>query len=74
MRRDILTIILRFVFCACENWSLALREERRVRVFEKRMQRRVFGPKRDETTGEWGELHNEELNDLHTLSNINGVI
>jgi len=46
----------------CENWSLTLREERRLRVFENRVLRRVFGPKRDEVTGEWKKLHNEELN------------
>ena len=48
---------------AC-NWSLTLREERRLRVFENRVLRRVFGTKRDEVTGEWRKLHNEELNDL----------
>jgi hypothetical protein len=47
-----------------------LREERRLRVFENRVLRRVFGPKRDELTGEWRELHNEELNDLYSLPNI----
>jgi hypothetical protein len=47
-----------------------LREERRLRVFENRVLRRVFGPKRDEVTGEWRKLHNEELNDLYSLSNI----
>jgi uncharacterized membrane protein len=47
-----------------EIWSLTLREERRLRVFENRMFRRIFGPKRDEVTGEWRKLHNEELCDL----------
>jgi hypothetical protein len=47
-----------------------LREKRRLRVFENRVLRRVFGPKRDEVTGEWRKLHNEELNDLYSLSNI----
>jgi len=46
-----------------------LREKRRLRVFEKRMLRRVFGPKRDEVTGEWRKLHNEELSDLYSLPN-----
>jgi hypothetical protein len=47
-----------------------LREERRLRVFENRVLRKVFGPKRDEVTGEWEKLHNEELNDLYSLPNI----
>jgi len=46
-----------------ENWSLILREERRLREFENRMLRRIFGPKREEITREWRKLHNEELND-----------
>jgi hypothetical protein len=51
-----------------------LRDERRLRVFENRVLRRVFGPKRDEVTGEWGKLHNEELNDLYSLPNIVWVV
>jgi len=47
-----------------------LREERRLRVFENRMLRRIFGPKRDEVTVEWRKLHNEELNDLYSSLNI----
>ena len=58
------TIILPVVLCGCETWSLTLREERRLRVFENRVLRRVFGPKRDEVTAEWKKLHNEELDDL----------
>ena len=50
------------VFYGCETWSLTLREERRLRVFENRVLRRVFGPKRNEVTGEWRKLHNKELN------------
>ena len=61
---DVKTIILPVVLCGCETWSLTLREERSLRVFENRVLRRVFGPKRDEVTGEWRKLHNEELNDL----------
>ena len=57
-------IILPVVLYGCETWSLTLREERRLRVFENKVLRRVFGPKRDEVTGEWRKLHNEELNDL----------
>ena len=54
----------------CETWSLTLREERKLRVFENMVLRRIFGPRRDEVTGEWGRLHNEELKDLYSSSNI----
>ena len=63
------TIILPLVLYVFETWSLILREERSLRVFENRVLRRLFGPKRDEVTGEWRKLHNEELNDLY-LSQI----
>jgi hypothetical protein len=53
------------VLYGCETWSLTLREELRLRVFENRVVRRVFGPKRDEVTGEWWQLPKEELNDLY---------
>jgi hypothetical protein len=49
-----------------ETWSLTLREERRLRVFENRVLRGIFGSRRDEVTGEWRKLHNEELNDLYS--------
>jgi hypothetical protein len=59
------TIILRVVLCGCETWCLTLREEHRLRVFENRMLRRIFGPKGDEVTGEWRKLHGEELHILY---------
>ena len=64
------TIILPVVLYGCETWSLTLREEHRLRVFENRVLRRIFGPKRDGVTEEWRKLHNEELNGLYTLPNI----
>jgi len=67
-------IILPVVLYGCETWSLTLREERKLRVFEKRVLRRIFGPWRDEVKGEWRRLHNEELNDLCSSPNILGVI
>jgi hypothetical protein len=68
------TIILPVVLYECSTWSLIMREERRMRVFENRMRRRIFGPKWDEVTGELKKLHNEELNDLYSLPNIVRVI
>jgi len=59
------TTILPVVLYGCETWSLILREERRLKVFENRVLRRIFGPERDKETGDWRKLHNEELNDLH---------
>ena len=58
----------------CESWSLTLREERRLRVFENGVLRRMFGPNRDEVTGEWRKLHNEELKILYSSPNIVRVI
>jgi hypothetical protein len=68
------TIILPAVLYGCETWSLTLREEHRLRVFENRVLRRIVGPKKDGVTGEWRILHNEELNDLYSKSNIIRVI
>ena len=68
------TIILVVVLYGCETWSLTLREECRLKLSENRVLRRVFGPKRDEVTGEWRKLHNEELNDLYSLPNIVRVV
>jgi hypothetical protein len=64
------TIILPVVLYGCETWSLTLREEHRLRVFENRVLRRVFGPKRDEVTGEWRKLHNEKLHILYSSPNV----
>jgi len=64
------TIILPVVLYGCETWSMTLREERKLRVFENMVLRKIFEPRRDEVTGEWRRLHNEELNDLYSLPNI----
>jgi hypothetical protein len=58
----------------CETWSLTLREKHRLRVFENRVLRRIFGPKRDEVTGEWRKLHDEELRDLYSSPSIIRII
>jgi hypothetical protein len=64
------SIILPVVLYGCETWSLTLREEHTLRVFENRVLRRIFGPKRDEVTGEWRKLHNEELHNLYSFPDI----
>ena len=58
----------------CGTWSLTLSEEHRLRVFENRMLRRIFGHRREEVTEEWRKLHTEELNDLYSAPNIIRVI
>ena len=68
------TMILPVVLYGCETWSLTLREELRLRVFENRVLTIVFGPKRDEVTGEWRKSRNEELRDLYSLPNILRVV
>jgi len=64
------TVILPVVVYGCETWSLTLREERKLIVFEDRVLRRIFGPMRDEVPEEWRKLHNEELDDLYSTPNI----
>jgi hypothetical protein len=64
------TIILPVVLYGYETWSLTLRLEHRLKVFENRVLRRIFGPKRDEVTGEWRKLHNEELHSLYSSPDI----
>ena len=56
--------------CGYETWSLTIREECRLRVFENRVLRKIFGPKRDDGTGTWRKLHNEQTNDLYSSPNI----
>ncbi len=64
------TVIFPVVLYGCETWALTLQKERRLRVFENRVLRRIFGPKRDVLTVEWRKLHNEDLNDLLSSPNI----
>jgi hypothetical protein len=67
------TKIQTLVLYGCKTWSLTLREEHRLRVFENRVLRRIFEPKRDEVTGEWRKLHNEELHNLYSSPDIRQV-
>jgi hypothetical protein len=68
------TIIEPVVLYKCETWSLTLREEHRLRVFENKVLRRIFGPKKDEVAGGWRKLHNEELHGLYSSLGIVRVI
>jgi hypothetical protein len=63
-------LILPLVLYGCKTWSLTLKEEHRLRVFENRVLRRIFGPRRDEATGDWRKLHNEELHNLYSSPNL----
>jgi len=65
---------LAVVLYGCEAWSLILREERKLRMFENMVMRRIFGPTRDEVMGEWRRLHDEKLNDFYSSPNIVRVI
>jgi hypothetical protein len=64
------TTTLSVVLYGCDNWSLTLREEHRLRMFENRVLRRIFVPKREEVVGSWRRLHNEELHNLYSSLNI----
>jgi hypothetical protein len=68
------TIVLPVVLYGCETWSLTVREERGLRVFENRVLRKIFGPKRNEVIGGWRNLHNEELRNLHCSTSIIRII
>jgi hypothetical protein len=68
------TVVLPVVLYGCETWCLTAGEKQRLRVFENTVLRRIFGPKRDEATGEWRRLHNKELNDLHSAPIIIQII
>ena len=69
-----ITIIFPVVLYGCETWSLTLKEERRIKVYENKVLRRIFGSKRHDVTRAWRKLHNEELNDMYCSSNIVRVI
>jgi hypothetical protein len=62
------------VLCGCETWSLTLKEEHKLKVFENRVLRRILRPMRDEVTGEWSKLHNKELHDLYSSQSTIRII
>ena len=68
------TIILPGFLYGCETWSLTLREEKKLRVSDNIVSRKILGPRREEVTGDWRRLHNEQLNDLYSSPNIVRVI
>jgi hypothetical protein len=68
------TIILPVILYGCETWSLTLREEHRLRVFENKVLSRIFEPKRDEVTGGWRKPHNGEVRDLYSSTSIIRII
>jgi hypothetical protein len=68
------TIILPVVLYGCETWSLTVREEHKLKVFENRVLKRIFGPKRYGVTGGWEKLHDEELHNLYSSANIIRII
>jgi hypothetical protein len=68
------TIILPLVLYGCETWLLIVREKHRLKVFENRMLRRIFGPKGDEIIGDWRKLRNEDLHNLYSSPNIISMI
>jgi hypothetical protein len=68
------TIILPVILYGCETWFLTLREEHRLKVFENKVLRRIFGPKSNEVTGGWRKLHNEELRDFYSSPSIIRII
>jgi len=65
-----ISIIFSVVFYGCQTWPVILREERRLKLFEKRMLRKMFGYERERVTGEWKKLHNEKLYDLYCTPNV----
>jgi hypothetical protein len=73
-RKLILRPFVLYIVYGCETWSLIIREEHTLGVFENRVLRRIFIPKRDEVTGEWRKLHNEELHDLYSSPSIIRII